>query len=181
MVADSLIATRTALKLADFVVTEAGFGADLGAEKFLDIKCRKAGLSPSAAVVVATVRALKMHGGVAREDLGREDLAALRRGMANLGRHVANARGFGVLAVVAISRFRHRHRRRTRSRPGGSPGGVPCPGGRLQPLGGGVGRYRAACPHRRGPAATADQPVDGQGLEAPELRRRFAAVGQRAD
>ncbi|NHW28912.1 formate--tetrahydrofolate ligase, partial [Escherichia coli] len=79
---NSVIATRTALKLADYVVTEAGFGADLGAEKFFDIKCRKAGLKPSAAVVVATVRALKMNGGVAREDLGREDVAALKRGCA---------------------------------------------------------------------------------------------------
>jgi formate--tetrahydrofolate ligase len=102
---NSVIATRTALKLADFVVTEAGFGADLGAEKFFNIKCRKAGLSPAAAVVVATIRALKMHGGVAREDLAREDLAALRRGAANLGRHVANLRQFGVPAVVAINHF----------------------------------------------------------------------------
>src|SRR4051812_19872486 len=102
---NSVIATTTALKLADYVVTEAGFGADLGAEKFIDIKCRKAGLKPDAAVVVATVRALKMHGGVPREDLGREDLGALERGMANLERHVANVRKFGVPLVVAINRF----------------------------------------------------------------------------
>jgi formate--tetrahydrofolate ligase len=107
---NSVIATRTALKLADFVVTEAGFGADLGAEKFFNIKCRKAGLSPAVAVVVATIRALKMHGGVAREDLAGEDLAgedlaALRRGAANLGRHVANLRQFGVPVVVAINHF----------------------------------------------------------------------------
>jgi formate--tetrahydrofolate ligase len=102
---NSVIATKTALKLADFVVTEAGFGADLGAEKFFDIKCRKAGLVPDAAVVVATVRALKMHGGVARDRLAEENLDALRRGMANLARHVQNVRRFGVPAVVAINHF----------------------------------------------------------------------------
>ncbi|WP_028029065.1 formate--tetrahydrofolate ligase [Gemmobacter nectariphilus] len=102
---NSVIATRTALKLADYVVTEAGFGADLGAEKFFDIKCRKAGLSPAAAVVVATVRALKMNGGVERADLGTEDVAAVTRGCANLGRHIANVRGFGVPVVVAINHF----------------------------------------------------------------------------
>ena len=102
---NSVIATRTALKLADYVVTEAGFGADLGAEKFFDIKCRKAGLSPAAAVVVATVRALKMNGGVERADLGSEDVAAVTRGCANLGRHIANVRGFGVPVVVAINHF----------------------------------------------------------------------------
>jgi formate--tetrahydrofolate ligase len=102
---NSVIATRAALKLADYVVTEAGFGADLGAEKFFDIKCRKAGLAPAAAVVVATVRALKMHGGVAKEDLKREDLAALEAGFANLKRHIANIRRFGVPPVVAINRF----------------------------------------------------------------------------
>jgi formate--tetrahydrofolate ligase len=102
---NSVIATKAALKLADYVVTEAGFGADLGAEKFFDIKCRKAGLTPDAAVIVATVRALKMHGGVAREDLGRENLDALRKGMANLQRHVHNVRAFGVPAVVAVNHF----------------------------------------------------------------------------
>ncbi|MDX5356287.1 MAG: formate--tetrahydrofolate ligase, partial [Rhodobacterales bacterium] len=102
---NSVIATRTALKLADYVVTEAGFGADLGAEKFFDIKCRKADLSPAAAVVVATVRALKMNGGVERGDLGTEDVAAVTRGCANLGRHIANVRGFGVPVVVAINHF----------------------------------------------------------------------------
>jgi formate--tetrahydrofolate ligase len=102
---NSVMATRTALKLGDYVVTEAGFGADLGAEKFFDIKCRKAGLEPDAAVIVATVRALKMHGGVAKDALGKEDLAALRRGMANLERHVRNVRKFGVPSVVAINRF----------------------------------------------------------------------------
>ncbi len=102
---NSVIATQTALKLADYVVTEAGFGADLGAEKFLNIKCRKAGLSPSAVVIVATVRALKMNGGVARDDLGTENVEAVAAGCANLGRHIENIKGFGVPAVVAINHF----------------------------------------------------------------------------
>ena len=102
---NSVVATKTALKLADYVVTEAGFGADLGAEKFFDIKCRKAGLAPAAAVVVATVRALKMHGGVAKEDLGQENVAAVAAGLANLARHVENVQRFGVPVVVAINRF----------------------------------------------------------------------------
>ncbi|HUW80577.1 MAG TPA: formate--tetrahydrofolate ligase, partial [Acidocella sp.] len=102
---NSVIATQTALGLADYVVTEAGFGADLGAEKFLDIKCRQAGLAPAACVVVATVRALKMHGGVALKDLGREDVAAVTSGCANLLRHVENMRKFGLPVVVAINRF----------------------------------------------------------------------------
>jgi formate--tetrahydrofolate ligase len=102
---NSVIATRAALKLADYVVTEAGFGADLGAEKFFDIKCRKAGLSPSAAVVVATIRALKMHGGVAKDSLKHEDADAVQRGFANLERHVRNLRKFGVPPVVAVNRF----------------------------------------------------------------------------
>jgi formate--tetrahydrofolate ligase len=102
---NSVMATRTALKLAGYVVTEAGFGADLGAEKFFDIKCRKAGLKPAAAVIVATVRALKMHGGVAKDGLGTENLGAVRKGLANLQRHVENVRKFGVPAVVAINHF----------------------------------------------------------------------------
>jgi formate--tetrahydrofolate ligase len=102
---NSVIATKAALKLADYVVTEAGFGADLGAEKFFDIKCRQADLRPAAAVVVATVRALKMHGGVAREALAEENLAALEAGLVNLERHVANVRKFGVPAIVAINHF----------------------------------------------------------------------------
>ncbi|MBK5928184.1 formate--tetrahydrofolate ligase [Rhodobaculum claviforme] len=102
---NSVIATDSALRLADIVVTEAGFGADLGAEKFFDIKCRKAGLSPDVAVIVATVRALKMNGGVARADLGAEDVAAVRAGSVNLARHIANVRGFGVPVVVAINHF----------------------------------------------------------------------------
>ena len=102
---NSVVATRLALKLAPVVVTEAGFGADLGGEKFLDIKCRAAGLSPVACVIVATIRALKMHGGVARADLAQEDLGALQRGMANLVRHVENMRRFGLPVVVALNRF----------------------------------------------------------------------------
>ena len=102
---NSVIATRAALALGDFVVTEAGFGADLGAEKFFDIKCRQAGLAPAAAVIVATVRALKMNGGVAKADLGREDVEAVRRGSVNLVRHIENVRQFGVPVVVAINHF----------------------------------------------------------------------------
>ena len=102
---NSLVATDTALRLADYVVTEAGFGADLGAEKFFDIKCRKGGLSPSAAVLVATVRALKMNGGVEKGDLGVENVAAVERGCANLGRHIDNLKQFGVPLVVAINHF----------------------------------------------------------------------------
>jgi formate--tetrahydrofolate ligase len=102
---NSVIATRTALKLADYVVTEAGFGADLGAEKFMNIKCRKAGLHPSAVVIVATVRAMKMNGGVKKEALGAENVEAVKKGCANLGRHIANVKGFGVPAVVAINHF----------------------------------------------------------------------------
>ncbi|WP_412546920.1 formate--tetrahydrofolate ligase [Maricaulis sp. MIT060901] len=102
---NSVIATKTALKLADYVVTEAGFGADLGAEKFFDIKCRKAGLSPKAVVIVATIRALKSNGGVAKADLNEENLEALKKGCANLGRHIENVRKYGVPAVVAINHF----------------------------------------------------------------------------
>ena len=102
---NSVIATKTALKLSDYVVTEAGFGADLGAEKFMNIKCRKAGIAPSAIVLVATVRAMKMNGGVARADLGAENVAAVQAGCANLGRHIENLKGFGVPVVVAINHF----------------------------------------------------------------------------
>lgn len=102
---NSVIATTTALKLTDYVVTEAGFGADLGAEKFLNIKCRKAGLSPSAVVLVATVRAMKMNGGVAKADLGEENVAAVQAGCPNLGRHIENLKSFGVPVVVAINHF----------------------------------------------------------------------------
>jgi formate--tetrahydrofolate ligase len=102
---NSVLATTTALKLADYVVTEAGFGADLGGEKFLDIKCRKTGLQPDCAVIVATIRALKMHGGVKKDDLKKEDLKALEAGMANLQRHVENIQKFGIPAVISINRF----------------------------------------------------------------------------
>ena len=102
---NSVIATKTALKLADYVVTEAGFGADLGAEKFFDIKCRLAGLNPSATVIVATVRALKMHGGVGKDDLGTENADAVKEGCDNLARHIRNVKSFGVPVVVAVNRF----------------------------------------------------------------------------
>jgi formate--tetrahydrofolate ligase len=102
---NSVISTKAALKLADYVVTEAGFGADLGAEKFFDIKCRKAGLKPDCVVIVATIRALKMHGGVAKDDLKKENLEALERGFANLERHIENVRKYHVPVVVAANRF----------------------------------------------------------------------------
>ncbi len=102
---NSVMATTTALKIADYVVTEAGFGADLGAEKFFDIKCRKAGLKPKAVVIVATVRAMKMNGGVAKNDLGTENVDAVKAGCANLGRHIENIKKFGVPAVVGINHF----------------------------------------------------------------------------
>jgi formate--tetrahydrofolate ligase len=102
---NSVMATKAGLKLADYVVTEAGFGADLGAEKFFDIKCRKAGLTPAATVIVATVRALKMHGGVAKEELKKENTEALKKGMVNLGRHIENMKKFGVPIAVAINHF----------------------------------------------------------------------------
>src|SRR4026208_507028 len=99
---NSVIATKVALKLADYVITEAGFGADLGAEKFLDIKCRKAGLRPDCVVIVATIRALKLHGGVKKDDLKKEDLKALEAGMANLQQHVENLKKYGLPSVVSI-------------------------------------------------------------------------------
>ncbi|RZW06376.1 MAG: formate--tetrahydrofolate ligase [Rhodobacteraceae bacterium] len=102
---NSVIATTTALKLADYVVTEAGFGADLGAEKFMNIKCRKAGLAPDCVVLVATIRAMKMNGGVAKADLGAENVDAVKAGCANLGRHIGNLKQFGVPVVVAINHF----------------------------------------------------------------------------
>ena len=102
---NSVMATTTALKIADFVVTEAGFGADLGAEKFMNIKCRKAGLTPSVVVVVATIRAMKMNGGVSKSDLGDENVEAVMKGCPNLGRHIENVKSFGVTVVVAINHF----------------------------------------------------------------------------
>ena len=102
---NSVIATKTALKLSDYVVTEAGFGADLGAEKFMNIKCRKAGIAPSVVVLVATVRAMKMNGGVAKDDLNEENVDAVKAGCPNLGRHIENLKSFGVPVVVAINHF----------------------------------------------------------------------------
>jgi formate--tetrahydrofolate ligase len=102
---NSVVATKTALKLADYVVTEAGFGADLGAEKFMNIKCRKAGIAPEAVVIVATVRAMKMNGGVPKSDLNKENVDAVNQGCENLGRHIANMKKFGVPAIVAINHF----------------------------------------------------------------------------
>ena len=102
---NTVMATEAALRLSDYVVTEAGFGADLGAEKFFDIKCRKAGLKPDAAVIVATIRALKMHGGVARDDLGIENVGAVQEGIANLKQHIENVKKFGVPPIIAINRF----------------------------------------------------------------------------
>ena len=102
---NSVIATKAALKLSDYVVTEAGFGADLGAEKFLNIKCRKANLKPSCVVIVATVRALKMHGGVEKDDLKKENLDALKKGLVNLERHIDNVKKFGIETIVAINQF----------------------------------------------------------------------------
>ncbi len=102
---NSVMATKTGLKLADYVVTEAGFGADLGAEKFFDIKCRKAGLTPAATVIVATIRALKMHGGIAKDDLKKENVEALKKGLVNLGRHIENMKKFGVPIAVAVNHF----------------------------------------------------------------------------
>jgi formate--tetrahydrofolate ligase len=102
---NSVIATKTGLKLADYVVTEAGFGADLGAEKFLDIKCRKSNLKPSCVVIVATIRALKMHGGVSKDDLKNENVEALKKGLVNLQRHIENVKKFGLPVAVAVNHF----------------------------------------------------------------------------
>ena len=102
---NSILATKTALRLSEFVVTEAGFGADLGAEKFLNIKCRKAGIQPNCLVLVATIRALKMHGGVEKENLKKENIEALKKGLPNLERHIQNIKKFGIEIVVAINHF----------------------------------------------------------------------------
>ena len=103
---NSILATKTALKLSEYVITEAGFGADLGAEKFLNIKCRKAGIQPKCVVLVATIRALKMHGGVEKENLKLENLGALKKGLPNLKRHIENIKKFGLDLVVAINHFK---------------------------------------------------------------------------
>ncbi len=151
---NSVVATKLALRLADVVVTEAGFGADLGGEKFLDIKCPSAGLAPRAAVVVATLRALKMHGGVTKAELGREDAEAVRRGAPNLLRHVENMRAFGLPVAVALNHFTgdteaelERRARGTRTA-GRGDGGVP-------PLGRRCGGGGRAGPRRDGPARPA--------------------------
>ena len=102
---NSVIATKAGLKLADYVVTEAGFGADLGTEKFLNIKCRKSGLKPDCVVIVATIRALKMHGGVAKDELKNENLDALKKGLVNLERHINNTRKFGIPVTIAVNHF----------------------------------------------------------------------------
>ena len=141
---NSVVATTTALKLADYVVTEAGFGADLGAEKFFDIKCRKAGLKPAAAVIVATVRAMKMNGGVKKEDLGKENVEAVKKGCANLGRHIENVKQFGVPVVVAMNHFVSDTDAEIQAMKdfvaGQGDGGDP-----LQALGAWLGRHRGTC------------------------------------
>ena len=184
---NSVLATKTALKLADYVVTEAGFGADLGAEKFFDIKCRKAGLKPAAAVIVATVRALKMHGGVAKDDLKNENAAAVAKGCDNLKRHIENVRKFGVPPVVAINRFitdtdeeiaevmkaaesagakalrvHALGRRRQGHRGAGAPRGGP---GRQRPV-----QVQAALPRRH---AAARQGQDHRHRDLPRRRHRL--------
>ena len=176
---NSVMATRTALKLGEYVVTEAGFGADLGAEKFFDIKCRKAGLSPAAAVIVATVRALKMHGGVAKADLGAENLAALQKGMANLDRHVRNVRQLRRAGGGGDQPLLHRHRGRARAGPGALPARARHRGPGLRALGQGLGRDRGAGP-ARGLALRGAARAGRAGLQPP-LPRRGPALGQDAD
>ena len=160
---NSVVATRASLKLADYVVTEAGFGADLGAEKFFDIKCRIAGLKPDAAVIVATVRALKMHGGAAKDALGGEDLPTLKRGLANLERHVANVRKYGLPVVVADQSLQRGHPGRARPCKGKRRRGLRRRGDRLRSLGAG----------RRGRGRTGE----GRGRAR---RRRDSAISVRS-
>ena len=163
---NSVLATTTALKLADYVVTEAGFGADLGGEKFLDIKCRKAGLEPSCVVLVATIRALKMHGGVKKDDLKKEDLAALDTGMSNLRRHVENVRKFGLEPVISINRFSADSAAEIELvKIGVRPARRRVPHGR--PLG--DGRRRR---HRRGARGGPRSPTGRRAAEASLSRRR---------
>jgi len=147
-----VIATTAALKLADYVVTEAGFGADLGAEKFFDIKCRKTGLKPDAAVVVATIRALKMHGGAARDALREENLAALESGFSNLARHLDNLQQFGVPVVVSVNRF-------------------------SADTGRELGRIKALCADRGAEAVVADHWARG-GEGAADLARAVVALAE---
>ena len=172
---NSVVATRAALKLADYVVTEAGFGADLGAEKFFDIKCRKAGLKPAAAVLVATVRALKMHGGVAKDALGAENLPALRAGLANLARHIANLRKFGVPVVVAVNRFGRRFCNRAGFRRKRGRARVRCQDGRVRSLGPRERRRGGSRPCRR-----CARGLKGSDVSAT-LPRRHEPVGQDPD
>src|SRR5262249_26904939 len=150
---NSVIATTSALRLVDYVVTEAGFGADLGAEKFFDIKCRKTGLKPDAAVVVATVRALKMHGGVARDGLKEENVAALEKGFTNLARHLDNLQQFGVPVVVSVNRFSADTDRE-------------------------LERLRALCAERGAEAVVADHWARG-GEGAADLARAVVALAER--
>ena len=168
---NSVLATTTALKLADYVVTEAGFGADLGGEKFLDIKCRKAGLSPDCAVLVATIRALKMHGGVKKEDLKTENLKALEAGMSNLQRHVENMQKFGIVPVDLDQSLLRRYRRRDQA----GRGKVQGAGGRGfdgRSLGGG----RRGCRRRR---ARGRQDLRQRQEQAEAaLSGRYAAAGE---
>ena len=176
---NSVIATTTALKLADYVVTEAGFGADLGAEKFIDIKCRKAGLKPDAAVVVATVRALKMHGGVARDQLRAENVAALEAGFANLARHLENLRGFGVPAVVVGQPLQRRYRGRARQAEG-IVRRARGRGGHLRPLGAMAARAPRRSP-RRWCASPTRAPAEFKFLYPDEmpLRDKIKTIAQK--
>jgi formate--tetrahydrofolate ligase len=166
---NSVIATKTALKLADFVVTEAGFGADLGAEKFMNIKCRKAGLAPDAVVLVATVRAMKMNGGVAKADLGAENVEAVQKGCANLGRHIRNVKGLRRAGGGGHQPFRGRYRGRDRGGEGlcrrAGVGGDPLPS---------LGRGR--CGHRGDGAPGGRACRKRAGAVRPALSRRDAAV-----
>ena len=171
---NSVVATTTALKLADYVVTEAGFGADLGAEKFFDIKCRKAGLKPEAVVIVATVRAMKMNGGVKKDALGTENVDAVKKGCANLGQHIENVKSFGVPAVVAINHFVTD----TDAEVAGDQGirRVPGLGGDpVQALGEGLGRHSRSRAQGRG---------TGRGRHGgvrADLSRRHAALREDRD
>ena len=179
---NSVIATQSALKLADYVVTEAGFGADLGAEKFLDIKCRKTGLRPSAAVIVATMRALKYHGGVDVKEVSKENLAALEKGLVNLERHVENvSKVYGIPCVVSINKFTFDTEAELklvteRMKKLGAPGGARHPLGRRRQGRGRAGEDRGR-PVR--PALQADLRLRGRrhasGTRSTRSRRRSTA------
>ena len=168
---NSVIATKTALKLADYVVTEAGFGADLGAEKFFDIKCRKAGLKPDGAVIVATVRALKMHGGVAKDELGKENVEALKKGFANLARHVENVQQVRRAGRGRDQPLHRRYRRRARRRaPSSAPNSASRPS--CAPTG-----PTAAKAPRSWPRRWSSSPKAAPAIQAA-VSRRDAALGQ---